>query len=68
MFTPSCDHPLSASAIRRQWPFLNHQDVESIDGRVDQLYRVLIARRVSRGEAAKQIHALLQSQHCGVES
>jgi len=52
--------PISATRIQRQWPFLATKEIESVDGRVDCLYRLLIAHRISRRDAAQQIHALIR--------
>jgi hypothetical protein len=52
--------PLTSDQILQRWPFLTLQEAEQIEGRVDGLYRALLHHRISRVEAARQIHALVR--------
>jgi hypothetical protein len=46
--------------VSKTWPFLDENEIREIDGRVDRLYRTLLAHRVSRGDAARQIHRFIR--------
>jgi len=52
---------LTAVQILQRWPFLSEQEAAQIEGRVDSLYRALLHHRISRVEAARQIHTLMQN-------
>lgn len=48
--------------LSRTWPFLDEDEIRDIGGRVDRLYRTLLAHDVSRGDAARQIHRFVRRE------
>jgi hypothetical protein len=54
------DHVASIDEVSRTWPFLDEDEIRSIDGRVDRLYRALLSHRLSRGDAASQIQRFVR--------
>jgi hypothetical protein len=52
--------------VQQRWPQLPEQDVRRIDGRVEQLYRLLWSRGgLSRSDAARELWEFLHNSACG---